>query len=357
MSFDEIDIFLFEKFFSLKSDSKTILKMIQICFNHKADKTNENKVINRLYDLPYIIQNYLYYQINRKILLKEKFSICVDNESYSKLVDSYNYLHNDIIKKFNFNKIPYNYFKSKTETNSAVINNILFSDKNKTEFFFHVILNYYYYIIFVHNNPNYKTQHNLLPPTFKNNKKDLSSLFDTPLVQVKNEKYKKYFINFLVKFFIRYNKKYPMIISSLNQLSLEILIHILIEYYSINNKTKISKFLFLFKSNPQQVFRTLMMFNEKNSHIANYKKFTNDLLNCFLTKSPNNIISIIKMFNIQGIDEENSLKIFLTMYTRNLIQNEHTRIKNLFCYFIELILFCIKIKNKILAKFLIKAIE
>ena len=357
MSFDEIDIFLFEKFFSLKSDSKTILKMIQIHFNHKADKTNENKVINRLYDLPYIIQNYLYYQINRKILLKEKFSICVDNESYSKLVDSYNYLNNDIIKKFNFNKIPYNYFKSKTETNSAVINNILFSDKNRTEFFFHVILNYYYYIIFVHNNPNYKTQHNLLPPTFKNNKKDLSSLFDTPLVQVKNEKYKKYFINFLVKFFIRYNKKYPMIISSLNQLSLEILIHILIEYYSINNKTKISKFLFLFKSNPQQVFRTLMMFNEKNSHIANYKKFTNDLLNCFLTKSPNNIISIIKMFNIQGIDEENSLKIFLTMYTRNLIQNEHTRIKNLFCYFIELILFCIKIKNKILAKFLIKAIE
>ena len=29
MSFDEIDIFLFEKFFSLKSDSKTILKMIK----------------------------------------------------------------------------------------------------------------------------------------------------------------------------------------------------------------------------------------------------------------------------------------------------------------------------------------
>jgi hypothetical protein len=51
------------------------------------------------------------------------------------------------------------------------------------------------------------------------------------------------------------------------------------------------------------------------------------------------------MFNIQGIDEENSLKIFLTIYTRNLIQNEHTRIKNLFYYFIELILFCIKIKN------------
>ena len=60
MSFNEIDIFLFEKFFSSKTDSKSLLNMIQMNFNEKLDKANEIKIINRLYDLPYIIINYLF---------------------------------------------------------------------------------------------------------------------------------------------------------------------------------------------------------------------------------------------------------------------------------------------------------
>ena len=355
MSFNEVDIFLFEKYFSSKTDSKPILDMIQINFNLKVNKVNENKINNKLYDLPYIIQNYLYYQISGKFLLKEKFSIPLDNESYSKKFNSFNNLIEKIIPKLNFDKIPFKYFKSNKEENSQ--NDTIFKDKNKTEFFFHVVLNYYYYIIFVHDNPNYKTQHNLMPPIFKNNIKDLSSLFDSPSDKTKTDKYKKYFINYLVNFFIRYHKKYQLIISSLNQLSLEILIHIFVEYYSLNKISNISKFLFLFELNKQQVFRTLMLFNDKNSHIEKYKKFTNDLLNCFITKSPNNIITIIKMFNIQGIDAENSLKIFLTMYTKDLITNNYKKIKNLFCYLIEIILFCIKIKNKILSKFMTNALE
>ena len=351
MSFNKVDIFLFEKFFSSKIDPKTFLRMIQMNFNEKIDKANENKIINRLFDLPYIILKYLYYQIKGKILLKEKFSILINNELYIEISESYNNLISEINNKFNFNKIPYNYFIAKEANN-------IFNVKNKSEFFFHVILNYSYYIIFVNDNPNYKTQHNLIPSIFKNNKKDLSSLFDSCSIHIKNSKYKRYFINSLVKFFLKYHKKYPLIISSLNQLSLEILIHILVEYYSINNnKTKISKFLFLFKLNKQQVFRTLMLFNEKNSHIISYKNFTNDLLNCFITKSPNNILTIIKMFNIQGIDVDNSLKIFLTMYTKSKLLNEHDKIRNLFRYFIEMILFCIKINNKILSKFLIKSLE
>ena len=350
MSFNNIDIFLFEKYFSSKTDSKLFLKMIQINFNNKIDKVNENKTINRLYDLPYIILNYLYYQIKRKILLKEKFSFLINNELYSDSLKSYNNLFSEINTKFNFNKIPYNYFLVKEQK-------IIFDDKNKTEFFFHVILNYSYYIIFVHDNPNYKAQHNLIPSIFNNNNKDLSSLFNSSSIHIKNPQYKKYFINFLAKYFIKYNKKYPLIITSLNQLGLEILIHILVEYYSINNKTKISKFLFLFKLNKQQVFRTLMLFNNKNSHIISYKNFTNDLLNCFLRKNPNNILSIIKMLNIQGIDIDNSLKIFLTMYTKTKLLNEHTKIRNLFLYLIEIILYCQRINNKILSKFLIKSLE
>ena len=355
MSFNKIDIVLFEQFFSSKIDTKSILDMIQIHFNEKLDKAYENKIMNRLYDLPYIIINSLNYQIKRKIVLKEKFSILIDNDLYSNLVNSYNNLNRDIISKYNFNKIPYNYFISKEGKNED--DNNIFNNKNKTEFFFHVILNYSYYIIFVHNNPNYKIQHNLIPTIFQNNKKDLSSLFNESSNYTKDIKYKKYFVNFISNFFIRYNKKYPLIISSLNQLSLEILIHILVEYYSINNITKIEKFIFLFKLNKQQVFRTLMLFNEKNSHIASYKNFTNNLLNYFLTKSPNNILTIIKMFNIQGIDAEKSLSIFLLMYTKNKLSNEHNKVKNLFCYFIEIILLCIKIKNKILTQFLIKALE
>ena len=352
MSFSKVDIFLFQKFFSNKSDSKSILNLIQLHFNQKINKANESKINNRLYDLHFIIMNYLYYQVKEKIFLKEKFSISINNETYTQLLNSYNNLINETIQKLDLNKIPFNYYDSSDEKNSKI-----FQDKNKTEFFFHVILNYYYYIIFVHNNPNYKKQHNLIPSIFDSNKKDLSCLFDISSTKSKEEKYKKDFINYLVNFFIKYNKKYPLIISSLNQLSLEILIHLLIEYCSINNITNISKFLFLFKLNTQQVFRTLMLFNEKNSHIEKYKKFTNDLLICFLTKSPNNIISIIKMFNIQGIDAENSLKIFITMYSKNLITNDHKKIKNLFCYLIEVILFCIKIKNKILYAFLIRALE
>ena len=355
MSFNKVDIFLFEKFFSSKTDTKLFLKMIQMNFNEKIDKANENKIINRLYDLPHIILNYLYYQVEGKILLKEKFSISINDKLYSDILNSYTMLNNEINIKFNFNKIPYNFFSEKEAKN--IPNNNIFNDKNKTEFFFHVILNYAYFIIFVNDNPNYKTNHNLIPSIFQNNKKDLHNLLEDSSIHIKNPKYKKYFINYLVKFFFRYNKKYPLIITSLNQLGLEILIHILVEYYSINNETKIFKFLFLFKSNKQQVFRTLMLFNEKNNYINAYKIFTNDLLNCFLTKSPNNIISIIKMFNIQGLDFDNSLKIFLTMYTKTKLLNDHNKIRKLFCYLIELILFCTRINNKILSKFLIKSTE
>ena len=356
MSFNEIDLFLFEKFFSSKSDSKFILSMIQIHFNQKVDKAQETKILNRLYDLPYIIQNYLFYQLNEKIELKRKYSIVIDGELYSKLLASYNDLINKLLTKFNFNKVPYNYFSLNSENATSNINNI-YQDKNKVEFFFHVILNYSYYIIFVHKNQNYKTCHNLIPIIFKNNQKDLSSLLEQNSMYINDIKYKKYFTDFIVKYFIKYYKKYPLIMSSLNQLSLEILIHILIEYYSLNKSPKISKFYFLFKLNKQQVFRTLMLFNDKNSHIDAYKKFTNYLLSYFITKSPENILFIIKMFNIQGIDEETSLKIFLSMYNKNLISNEHSRIKNLFCYLIEIILYCIKIKNKILTKFMINACQ
>ena len=357
MSFNKVDIFLFEKFFSSKTDSKLFLKMIQMHFNEKIDKANENKIINRLYDLPHIILNYLYYQIEGKILLKEKFSNIIKNESYSDLLNSYTNLKNEINTKFNFNRIPYNYFLDKEEKNLSINNNNIFSDKSKTEFFFHVILNYAYFIIFVNGNPNYKNNHNLIPSIFQNSNKDLYNLLESSSIHIKNPKYKKYFVNYLVKFFFRYNKKYPLIITSLNQLGLEILIHILVEYYSINNITNISKFLFLFKLNKQQVFRTLMLFNEKNNSIKSYKTFTNDLLNCFLTKSPNNILSIIKIFNIQGLDIDNSLKIFLTMYTKTRMLDDRIKIRNLFSYLIELILLCTNINNKVLSKFLIKSTE
>ena len=134
MSFNKVDIFLFEKFFSSKTDSKLFLKMIQMNFNEKIDKANENKIINRLYDLPHIILNYLYYQVEGKILLKEKFSISINDKLYSDILNSYTMLNNEINTKFNFNKIPYNFFLEKEEKN--IPNNNIFIDKNKTEFFF-----------------------------------------------------------------------------------------------------------------------------------------------------------------------------------------------------------------------------
>ena len=354
MSFNEMDILLFQRFFSSKTDSNSILEMIQINFNKKVDQANENKIKSIKYDLSYIVQNYLLYQTKGKIVLNKKYSISIDNESYSKLLNSYEILYNDLLNKNSFNKNPYNYFLSDTKN---IKNNILLKDKNKTEYFLHVILNYSYYIIFVHNNKNYKTQHNLIPAIFINSKKELSSLFDISSKYMTNDKYKKYFINYIVSFFIKYHKKYPLIIKSLNQTSLEILIHILAEYYSINNKANISKFLFLFNLSQEKVFRTLLLFNDKNSKIIKYKKFTNDLLCSFLTKNPHNILFIIKSFNIKGMDENNSLKIFLDMYTRNKISNIHKGIKNLFLFFIEIILNCIHIKNKILTIFMIKSLD
>ena len=354
MSFNEMDILLFQRFFSSKTDSNSILEMIQINFNKKVDQANENKIQSIKYDLSYIVQNYILYQTKGKIVLNKKYSISIDNEVYSKLLNSYEILYNDLLNKNSFNKSPYNYFLS---DNNDIKNNILLKDKNKTEYFLHVILNYSYYIIFVHNNKNYKAQHNLIPAIFIKSKKELSSLFDISSKYMTNDKYKKYFINYIVSFFIKYHKKYPFIIKSLNQTSLEILIHILVEYYSIYNKANISKFLFLFNLSQEKVFRTLLLFNDKNSKIIKYKKFTNDLLCSFLTKNPNNILFIIKSFNIKGIDENNSLKIFLDMYTRNKISNIHKGIKNLFLFFIEIILNCIHIKNKILTIFMIKALD
>ena len=233
----------------------------------------------------------------------------------------------------------------------------LLNDKNKTEYFLHVILNYSYYIIFIHSNKDYKTQHNLMPLMFNNSKKNLSTLFESSSKYVTDDKYKKYFLNNIVCFFIKYNKKFPLIIQSLNQACLEILIHILVEYYSINNISNIYKFLFIFKFNQEKVFRTLLLFNDKNSKINKYKKFTNELLTCFLTKSTNNILFIIKNFNVKGLDEKNSLKIFLEMYTKNKLSNNYRGIKNLFLFFFQIILNCINIKNKILTNFLIKALD
>ena len=78
---------------------------------------------------------------------------------------------------------------------------------------------------------------------------------------------------------------------------------------------------------------------------------------CFLTKSKDNILFIIKNFNIKGMDENSSLKIFLDMYTKNKLSNNHKGIKNFFLFLFEIILNCIKIKNKILTMFMIKALD
>ena len=365
MSFNEMDILLFQRFFSLKTDSKLVLDMIQINFNKKIDNANDNKIINNKFDLAYIIQNYLLYQIKGKVLLNKKFSISIDNEAYSKLINSYDTFYNDLLNKNAFNKTPYCYFLNNQNDNNKTLNSAISSkkssniltDKNKVEFFLHVILNYAYYIIFVHKNKNFKNQHNLMPIIFSKTKKDLSSLYDQESTNTSNDKYKKFFINYIANFFIKYHKKYPLIIEALNQTSVETLIHILVEYYSINNITNFYKFLFIFKNNTQKVFRTLLLFNDKNSNIKKYKQFTNNLLCCFLTKSINNILFIIKSFNIKGMDEKTSLKIFLDMYTKNKLANDHKGIKNLFLFLIEIILNCIKIKNKILTLFMIKALD
>ena len=354
MSFNEMDIFLFQKYYSQKTDSKSILEMIQIHFNKKFDKANDNKIINKLYDLPFIIQNYLLYQVKGKINLNIKFSISIENEKYSNLINSYEKLYNDLQNKKVFNKSPFNLFLSNQE--EKIHFNVL-KDKNKAEYFLHTILFYSYYIIFIHNNKNYKEQHKLIPSIFNNSKKDLSSLFDISSKFVSDDKYKKFFINYIVDFFVRYHKKFPLIIKSLNQASFEIFIHILVEYCFLNQNININKFLFIFKFSHEKVFRTLLLFNEKNINIEKYKKFTNNLLCYFITKSPNNILFIIKSFNIKGMDEDNSLKIFLDMYTRNKISNNHKGIKNLLLFMIEIILNCIKIKNKVLTMFMIKALD
>ena len=355
MSFNEMDILLFQRFFSSKTDSKYILDMIQINFNKKLDKSSEHKIINKKYDLSYIVQNYILYQTEGKIMLNKKFSISIEGDKYSKLCNLYDNLYTTLLNKNSFNKTPYNYFLSNEKNKINKI--IILADKNRTEYFLHAILNYSYYIIFVHNNKNYKTQHNLIPSIFNNTKKEFFSLLDSSSEYMINEKYKKHFINNIVNFFIKYHKKFPFIIESLNQTCLEILIHILVEYYSINNINNMNKFLFIFHLNKEKVFRTLLLFNDKNSKIEKYKKFTNDLLCCFLTKCPNNILFIIKSFNIKGMDEKSSLKIFLNMYTRNKIFNNSKGIKNLFLFLIEIILNCINIKNKILSMFMIKALE
>ena len=357
MSFNEMDILLFQRFFSPKTDSKFVFDMIQINFNKNINKCNDKKVMNIKFNLEYIIKNYLQYQIKQRITLKKKHSISVDDENYSKLLDSYDIFYKDLLNKNAFNKIPYSYFL--VNGNNLQNNNEIFKDKNKTEYFFHVILNYAYYLIFVQNNNNYKAQHNLIPTIFKNNKnnKDLSSLIESESKYINDEKYKKYFINYIINFFVKYNSQYPNIISALNQASLEILIHILVEYYSINNTTNMNKFLFIFKSKPDKVFRTLLLFNDKNANIPKYKTFTNDLLCLFLSKSNKNILLIIKMFNIKGMDENTSLKVFNDMYTKHKLSDNHKAIRNLFLFLMEIILNCLKIKNKILTIFMIKALD
>ena len=225
MSFNEMDILLFQRFFSGKTDSKLVLDMIQINFNKNINKYNDKKVMNIKFNLEYIIKNYLQYQVKHKLILKKKHSISVDDENYSKLLDSYDIFYKDLLSKNTFNKIPYSYFL--LDGDNLQNKNEIFKDKNKTEYFFHVILNYVYYLIFVRNNNNYKTQHNLIPSIFKKNNKDLSSLIESESKYINDEKYKKYFINYIINFFVKYNNQYPFIISALNQASLEILIHIL----------------------------------------------------------------------------------------------------------------------------------
>ena len=67
MSFNEMDILLFQRFFSGKTDSKFALDMIQIHFNKNISNLNDKKVIDVKFNLEYIIKNYLQYQINQKI--------------------------------------------------------------------------------------------------------------------------------------------------------------------------------------------------------------------------------------------------------------------------------------------------
>ena len=347
MSFNEMDVLLFQRFFSEKSNSQQVLEMIQINFNKKIIETNTNNPKNNtvLYDLFHIITNCLNFEIQNKFALKNKFSTTINLEIYNKSLLSFENLKNDLVNKNIFSNTPYSYFITNKKCP-------IFNDPKKTEFFLHIILHYGYYLIFVHNNSDYKKHNNLLPPIFNKSKKNYSNIFP---VHSKNNLLKISLLKNIINFFRRYHKKFPLILKSLNQASLEILIHLMVESYSFN-KNNIKKYLFIFGGNCEKVFRTLMLFNEKNSNIGNYKEFTNKLLNFFTTSSVHNILVLIKIFNIKGLDENNALKIFIKIYTKDKLEN-YIEIKHLFIYLFEILLHCKKIKSKILTQFMSKALD
>ena len=81
MSFNEMDILLFQRFFSPKTDSKFVFDMIQINFNKNINKCNDKKVMNIKFNLEYIIKNYLQYQIKQKIRIYYQKLFTIPNKT------------------------------------------------------------------------------------------------------------------------------------------------------------------------------------------------------------------------------------------------------------------------------------
>ena len=220
--FDEKNLLLFNLFVKNQSQKDLILYLMNIDFSYKI-KNQYPELYLKKFELNDLIE--INFNIISGIKIKKKYLNQIQNFSTEDF-EKYEKKYNNIISKSNnsFIKEPYSYFFNNQNNLSEIIKN-----NNKLEFFLHVQLHLIYYILFFeyHNFSQYtKIQKPKIFEKFTliNNKMENHSIQSKKL------------LNITITFFKKNFKKNPYLISTLNESSFEILLHLIILNYYYTKK-------------------------------------------------------------------------------------------------------------------------
>ena len=334
--FDEKNLLLFNLFVKNQSQKDLILYLMNIDFAYKI-KDKYPELYLKKFELNDLIE--LNFNFISGIKIKKKYLNQLQKFSNEEF-EIYEKKYNNIILKSNnsFIKEPYSYFFNNQNNLSEIIKN-----KNKLEYFLHVQLHLIYYILFFE-------YHNFSQYT-KIKKPKIFEKFT--LINNKMANYtiqSKKLLNITISFFKKNFKKNPNLISTLNESSFEILLHLIILNYCYTKKLS---FNLILKDRYKKIrtFQTLIMFNSLYKNYEEYSFSISQILSYFVTKNYDNILILIKVLDISNLGIDKCRVVMTKMFSNDIIKNNVTFNKVIY-NFIQAILIINNKKNEVLKSFL-----
>lgn len=336
MCFDSKNLYLFNLLINKPEKSERIIELFCFDYSVKNPCSNENKIYK--INITQVLKNYLKVIVpnkNKKLKTNKKFIKSYTEDEISSLSGEYA-LISEKVKEFSSKK-PYSFFNPATP---------ILNSKEASEIFMHIVLHMCYFLTFLQNKEIFDS-HQPKPKIFSKFK--FSKAVYVSKIQMLE------ILNVLFNFFTSNYKKHPIILTSLNEASIEVLANLTVLKYSLDNKIK-SKFLFRAGESKVKVFQILMMLNSRNKTNKNYTYVISKILSEFVSNSYENLFSVVQLLDFSGLGEEKAREIMIKIYSPSALGKEYN-FRKLIRNFIQGILTVKSKKNFFLTKFLVELLD